>query len=122
MKTELSQINSSIQIRAENHNCTQRKIINQAMDYASHRGLEIVDIKFYSQFPYNASITLAPNTKFSKYLKAPSTCPFCNSGNISGDSWEAQSGQAWQEVECRDCGKEWHDIYQLSHYEIRGED
>lgn len=122
MKTEVSEINSSIQIIAESHNCTQRKIINQAMDIAATRGLEIADIKFLSMYPHNAIITFKPNTTFIKYLRSPSLCPFCQSSSITGESFEVESGQAWQEVECQDCGMRWHDIYRLSHYETREED
>ena len=122
MKTEIYPINPIIQIRAQDHDTTQREIIIQAMDLAANQGLSIVKIDFHPQYPYNASITLQPSPEFRKYLKAPSSCPFCNSSNITALHWDAESGMAWQEVDCLNCGKEWHDIYQLSHYELRGED
>ena len=40
-------------------------------------------------------------------------CPFCNSDQIEGDEWDADSGSATQEVGCKDCGESWLDVYKL---------
>jgi len=40
-------------------------------------------------------------------------CPFCNSDQIEGDSFDAEGGQVWQRVRCLDCGESWHDVYTL---------
>jgi hypothetical protein len=41
-------------------------------------------------------------------------CPCCKSSNITSlESPEADFGGAYQECECRDCGAQWQDIYDL---------
>jgi len=41
-------------------------------------------------------------------------CPFCESTKIrTVDALEAESGCAWQECACSDCGKRWTDQYFL---------
>lgn len=48
-----------------------------------------------------------------KYLACSSKCPFCGSDNISGDSIDIVSGEAYQEITCNECENEWMDVYQL---------
>jgi transposase-like protein len=48
-------------------------------------------------------------------------CPFCNSGTISGEGFYTDNGNAWQKVECQDCGKEWKDLYTLVGIEVTEE-
>ena len=48
-----------------------------------------------------------------KYLACSHECPFCGSGNISGDSVEIESGVAYQLVSCNECERDWTDWYQL---------
>lgn len=50
----------------------------------------------------------------TKYLKKlGNECPFCGSDNITGGSFEADAGHAWQPIFCNECEKEWNDIYEL---------
>ena len=44
-------------------------------------------------------------------------CPKCGSSDISGDSIEVDSGGAYQEVGCSECGHSWRDVYTLVGYE-----
>lgn len=48
-----------------------------------------------------------------RYSISGCSCPNCGSDNISGDSWDANGGFAFQEVSCNDCGYDWQDFYQL---------
>lgn len=43
-------------------------------------------------------------------------CPCCNSAEISGGPFTADSAIAWQEVTCSDCGAGWNDQYTLTGY------
>ena len=53
-------------------------------------------------------------TKRKEYLEAAgSFCINCGSGNISAGNIEAEGREAWQEVQCYDCGSEWNDIFRL---------
>ncbi len=40
-------------------------------------------------------------------------CPFCKGGNLEGSNWNCDSGAAWQDISCTDCGAYWTDIYNL---------
>lgn len=44
-------------------------------------------------------------------------CPFCRSTDLTGDSFNADGGQATQEMYCNDCGNEWEDVYRLIGYQ-----
>jgi len=60
--------------------------------------------------------------KFTKkqkkeYLKDPHHCPYCKSDNISAGELEADGFQAWSNVVCNNCKKEWTDIYTLTDVE-----
>ncbi len=48
------------------------------------------------------------------YLKNPGSCPKCKSGNITGDSFEANDNKVWQTVICEDCGFKWMDEFTLT--------
>jgi formate dehydrogenase maturation protein FdhE len=41
-------------------------------------------------------------------------CPVCLSGDIEGDAVQAEGGQAWQNIECNECGHKWRDVYTLT--------
>jgi len=47
-----------------------------------------------------------------EYLENPGNCPFCNSDQIEGDSWDFD-GDPSQPIYCTDCKSEWHDLYKL---------
>ena len=41
-------------------------------------------------------------------------CPVCGSDQVEGDSFDADQGNAWQNVRCHDCGESWTDEYRLT--------
>lgn len=50
-----------------------------------------------------------------KYLKKYGTsCPFCGSKDIEGQSIDIDVGEATQEVICCKCNKGWYDVYTLT--------
>jgi len=52
--------------------------------------------------------------KRREYIKAAgSFCINCGSGNISAGKIESEGREAWQEVQCYDCGSEWNDVFRL---------
>ena len=52
--------------------------------------------------------------KRRQYLKAGgSFCINCWSGNISAGKIESEGREAWQPVQCYDCGSKWNDIFRL---------
>ena len=53
-----------------------------------------------------------------KYIESSGIgCPFCNSHQIEGDSFQSDGKHVWQSVECLDCDKTWDDIYTLTDVE-----
>lgn len=48
-------------------------------------------------------------------------CPYCDSDDIWGDDWDFGTGEFWQTIKCRECGKKWTDVYTLSAIEEREE-
>ncbi|KKL22642.1 hypothetical protein LCGC14_2433400 [marine sediment metagenome] len=54
------------------------------------------------------------------YLKHSSNCPFCNSGNIEGQSLKADGNYAWATVYCLNskCRMVWRDCYTLTAIEV----
>lgn len=44
-------------------------------------------------------------------------CPYCGSIEIGGEKFGAEAGEAWQAMDCADCGKRWRDIYKLAEIE-----
>ena len=50
------------------------------------------------------------------------TCPVCESSDIEGRQMQVDSACSWQQIECIECGAEWHDIYKLVGCEIRSYD
>lgn len=54
------------------------------------------------------------NEQAQNYLKnRGSSCPFCGSDQIQGDSVEVHDGRVYQSVQCLKCGEGWHDGYTL---------
>jgi hypothetical protein len=52
--------------------------------------------------------------KRKEYVKAGgSFCINCGSGNISAGKIQSESREAWQVVQCYDCGSTWNDIFRL---------
>lgn len=42
-------------------------------------------------------------------------CPFCRSQHISAtEDMEVDGTEAWQDIHCRDCRREWRDFYKLT--------
>ena len=53
-------------------------------------------------------------TKRKEYIEAGgSFCIHCGSGNIYAGKIESEGREAWQSVQCNDCGSEWNDIFRL---------
>jgi formate dehydrogenase maturation protein FdhE len=48
-----------------------------------------------------------------EYLKDPDHCPYCGSTYISGSMVDLFTQGAAQPVKCTECGRTWHDIYEL---------
>jgi transposase-like protein len=47
-----------------------------------------------------------------------SKCPYCESTNIAADGMlEVDGTDAWQDIECEDCGETWQDVFKLVGYE-----
>jgi len=55
---------------------------------------------------------LSPQQK-KNYLKAPSKCPYCQSDEITAQSFDADSEGGSQPVNCDECHASWVDVYQL---------
>ena len=52
------------------------------------------------------------------YVKAcGGCCPVCRSGQVAGESFDAEAAQVWQRLRCLDCEAVWTDIYSLQRYE-----
>jgi len=45
-------------------------------------------------------------------------CPFCDSQDIEGHSWDYNGDWVSQEVTCIECGGCWEDIYSLCHMRV----
>jgi len=52
-----------------------------------------------------------------KYIKNPTYCPYCNSRNLDAEVLHLDGNQAYTNVECSNCKKEWTEIYTLTHIE-----
>ena len=52
-----------------------------------------------------------------QYPNTKSNCPYCDSPNIQGWEWDADDTEAWQEIQCDDCDKRWHHVYNFVGYE-----
>ena len=52
--------------------------------------------------------------KRKEYVTAGgSFCINCGGGNISAGRVESEGREAWQPVQCYDCGSKWNDIFRL---------
>lgn len=59
---------------------------------------------------------MADDMKFvDKHLAEGTSCPFCGSEDIEGDSVEIVGTMAVQECSCINCEGGWHDEYVLTH-------
>lgn len=56
---------------------------------------------------------LMTDLQSKSYLKNPTHCPYCDSGNISGEFVDVDSGYTDQRVCCEKCGRIWMEIYKL---------
>lgn len=57
-----------------------------------------------------------------KYLKTPTTCPYCSSRKLEADSLDVDGAWGDSSVLCRDCGRRWTDIFKLVDIEIEDPD
>lgn len=49
-----------------------------------------------------------------EYKKNPDVCPFCHSEDITAKDWDANYINAWRDVRCRTCNKEWQEEFTLT--------
>ena len=64
-------------------------------------------------------------TAEQKYVQSLGNhCPCCGSSDITGESFNSDSGYAWQEISCFNCNATWEDSYTLTGVSItdRGDD
>jgi len=54
-----------------------------------------------------------PVFDIENYMKSPSQCGFCGSGDIDAGFFDADSGTGVTKVKCDNCGAEWQDYYEL---------
>ena len=50
------------------------------------------------------------------------SCPFCGTSSIQGSFIEIETGKAFQQMGCTECGAEWQDVYKLIDMEPDAED
>jgi transcription elongation factor Elf1 len=55
------------------------------------------------------------------YLSNPYHCPYCGTEQIEGGNIDIDNCQAWQEIHCLECSKEWIDVYSLTDVEEKEE-
>lgn len=58
--------------------------------------------------------TLTADEKAAYVSSGYSTCPYCKSTSIGGDSIEVDGNTASQEVSCGNCDRNWADVYTLT--------
>ena len=57
--------------------------------------------------------------QIKEYLKNPNVCLFCKSDDIIGvEQMDADFNQAWRNIICNKCGKEWTEIFTMTDVEI----
>jgi len=56
-----------------------------------------------------------------EYIKTGgNNCPFCKSDEIESESQvQVDSTSAWQDVECKSCGRHWQDVYNLVGFDAK---
>lgn len=54
-----------------------------------------------------------PLTDEEYVAKKGRVCPHCGSEHIDGKNVSIEASQAFQDVSCNDCDREWTDIYDL---------
>ena len=52
-----------------------------------------------------------------KYLENPEVCPFCGKEYLTGRHFNGSYNQAWREIECDSCGKEWMELFTMTDIE-----
>lgn len=52
-----------------------------------------------------------------EYIKGDPQCPYCASEELEWGDVFIDCEYAKQEVKCCECGKEWHDVYELKGWE-----
>ena len=67
--------------------------------------------------PKNSRKKLTPLTSREYVQKRGMVCPFCDSEDITGGSYDMEDNKVYLTVICRSCKREWEDIYELTGYE-----
>jgi hypothetical protein len=66
----------------------------------------------------NIALLSIPLSSKAYVAKDGQVCPFCLYKNMRVTSpAETDGNNAWQNVKCMGCGKEWRDVFQLVGYE-----
>ena len=52
-----------------------------------------------------------------EYLKDPDKCPFCDSENITGGDTDFSCINAWRNIKCNSCLKEWIEEFTITNIE-----
>lgn len=50
----------------------------------------------------------------NEYLKEPDKCPYCNSDNVTASETDFSYINAWREVVCKDCKREWQENFTIT--------
>lgn len=61
----------------------------------------------------NTSVDMTASQKRSYLLNHGNVCPDCGSHEIGTGRINVDGPEARQPVECKDCGREWEDVYKL---------
>lgn len=56
--------------------------------------------------------------KLNDYLKNPNVCPFCGSENISAGDTDFGDINAWRNIKCMKCKKEWTEEFTITRVEV----
>jgi formate dehydrogenase maturation protein FdhE len=52
-----------------------------------------------------------------EYLKYPDKCPFCDSENTTGGDIDFSGINAWRNIKCNSCLKEWTEEFTITNIE-----
>jgi hypothetical protein len=63
--------------------------------------------------PLEVANPLTAEQKAAYLASGGTICPYCQSSRISAGELDSEGTGATQEVECKDCGAEWFDVFTL---------
>lgn len=50
-------------------------------------------------------------------LESGTICPHCRSPEVTSGTMQVDGEQAWADIRCGKCGREWRDLYRLTGFE-----